>query len=70
MKKYILSILLTLVMLPANAVLKEKNLENTLSILRTELTNYRSELERQSGYIKEQQQMVFPTSRGVMSQSN
>ena len=70
MKKYILSILLTLVMLPANAVLKEKNLENTLSILRTELTNYRSELERQSGYIKEQQQKVFTNIMGVMSQSN
>jgi small-conductance mechanosensitive channel len=57
-------------MLPANAVLKEKNLENTLSILRTELTNYRSELERQSGYIKEQQQKVFTNIMGVMSQSN
>lgn len=70
MKKIILIILLTLVLLPANAVLKEKNLENTLSILRTELTNYRSELERQSGYIKEQQQKVFTNIMGVMSQSN
>ena len=70
MKKIIIIILLTLVLLPANAVLKEKNLENTLSILRSELTNYRAELERQSGYIKEQQLKVRTNIMGVMNQSN
>ena len=52
-KRAILLILFTLLTLfQAHAVLKEQDLESTLSILRTELTNYHAELERQSGYEK------------------
>ena len=54
-KRAILLILFTLLTLfQAHAVLKEQDLESTLSILRTELTNYHAELERQSGYMKRQ----------------
>ena len=46
-KRAILLILFTLLTLfQAHAVLKEQDLESTLSILRTELTNYHAELER------------------------
>jgi potassium efflux system protein len=40
---------------PASAVLKEKNLESTLSVLRGELTTYYNELEQQSEDIQQQQ---------------
>ena len=45
-------VLALMIVLPSHAVLKEKNIENTLSLLRLELTNYRTELERQSGLMK------------------
>ena len=48
--------MLLLFALQANAVLKEKNLDNTLSILRSELTNYHKDLERQTGLMKQQQE--------------
>ena len=41
-----------LFILPSHAVLKEKDLDNTLSVLRVELKDYHDELERQSGYMK------------------
>lgn len=59
MKKIICIIALVLtVILPASAVLKEKNLDNTLNILRGELTAYHSDLERQTKMMQEQQQIV------------
>lgn len=69
-KNIIILLLLALVsVLPAHAVLKEKNIDNTLSLLRLELTNYRSDLERQSGMMKAQQEQVMSTMLGVMNKS-
>lgn len=48
-------VLLLLFALPSSAVLKEKNLESTLSVLRGELTTYHTELEEQSEMMQEQQ---------------
>lgn len=48
-------ILILFAILPASAVLKEKNLESTLSVLRGELTTYYKELEQQSEDIQQQQ---------------
>ena len=49
MKKYLLLIVTVLMMaVPSRAVLKEKNLENTLMILKTELVNYHRELDNQN----------------------
>ncbi len=56
--------------LQAEAVLKEKDLDNTLSILRTELTNYHAELERQSGFLKDQQNQVRANLITVYNRSN
>ena len=54
---------------PSFAVLKEKNIDNTLSLLRLELTNYRTDLERQSGMMREQQNKVTATMLSVMNKS-
>ena len=58
-----------MIVLPSHAVLKEKNIENTLSLLRLELTNYRTELERQSGLMKAQQEQVMMNMISVMNRS-
>ena len=49
MKKrlYIIILLMVAFVLPSNAVLKEANLDTTLYMLRTELTNYHIDLENQ-----------------------
>ena len=72
MKTRLLYLLLTLLSfsLQAHAVLKEKDLEQTLSILRTELQNCRLELERQSGLVREQQEQVRNTLLNVLNRSN
>lgn len=62
-------VLALMVVLPSHAVLKEKNIENTLSLLRLELTNYRTELERQSGLMKAQQEQVMMNMISVMNRS-
>ena len=41
-------ILLVAIVMPAHAVLKEKDIASTLAILRNELTNYHSELGQQN----------------------
>ncbi len=71
MKKriYIILVLALMIVLPSHAVLKEKNIENTLSLLRLELTNYRTELERQSGLMKAQQEQVMMNMISVMNRS-
>src|SRR3712207_632521 len=59
MKKLFGIIIITLMAaLPAGAVLKEKNLDNTLNILRSELLTYRADLERQTKFMQEQQKRV------------
>lgn len=62
-------VLALMIVLPSHAVLKEKNIENTLSLLRLELTNYRTELERQSGMMKAQQKQVMMNMISVMNRS-
>lgn len=72
MEKRILLIILFFVslILPSEAVLKEKDLDNTLSILRTELIKYRVELERQSGFLQEQQERMGKNLFSIMNRSN
>ena len=72
MKRRLLYLLLPLLFfaLQAHAVLKEKDLEHTLSILRTELTNSRLDLERQNGFMREQQEEVRNTLINVLNRSN
>ena len=70
-KTAILTLLLWVASLPfAHAVLKEKDLDNTLSVLRVELKEYHDELERQSGFMKEQNQEVFEQVRAILSESS
>ncbi len=71
MKKYIIVLLtIWLAALDAHAVLKEKDLANTLSILRTELTNYYRELSVQSGRRQQMEDKIGQQLRSVMLQSN
>ena len=71
MKKLSLLLLLGLLLaLPTNAVLKEKDLDHTLSVLRVELKDYHDELERQSGFMKEQNQRVFEQTREILNNSS
>ena len=63
-------LMLTAWLMSAHAVLKEKDLDNTLSILRTELTKYHSELERQTGFMKHQQEVIRKNLFGVLNRSN
>lgn len=54
----------------AGAVLKEKNLEQTLTILRSELTKHYQELSAQRQQREEQREEVFRSLRQTMKQSN
>ena len=51
------------------AVLKEKDLSNTLSVLRNELTSYYNDLSRQDEELKAHQTMVFNDLMSIMSKS-
>ncbi|MGI6233467.1 MAG: mechanosensitive ion channel family protein [Prevotella sp.] len=62
-------VLLLCTLTPVHAVLKEKNLDKTLSILRTELITSHDDLERQSGFMIEQQQRVRVELMSVLSKS-
>ena len=69
MRTKLFTILLMLMMaMPSMAVLKEKDLSHTLSILREELTGYRIELERQTGYMKEQQDHMTANMYAIVNQ--
>ena len=71
MKKYVIIIILLLGMtLEAGAVLKEKNLDSTLVILRSELTKYYQELNSQREQRKQQREAVFQSLTQTMKQSN
>ena len=71
MKRYLLLLIaLMAIVLPAGAVLKEKNLDNTLSILRSELTTYQRELEALSGDMKVQREQVFSELMTIMERSS
>ena len=71
MKRLFLLLLGSLLFLTdAQAVLKEKDLPNTLSILRQELTNYYKELEQQAVFMKAQRDSVGKNIFTVLSKSN
>ncbi len=62
--------LIILFTIPCDAVLKEKNLGNTLSILRSELTTYHKEQEKQSATLKQQNELVKNSILAVLAKSN
>ena len=71
MKSYIIILALMLgITIEAGAVLKEKNLEETLTILRSELTKHYHELTSQREEREEQTQEVFRNLTQTMKQSN
>jgi small-conductance mechanosensitive channel len=55
---------------PAHAVLKEANLDNTLSILRQELTYYYQDQQEQAESSKLMRQMVFQELMSIVRRSN
>ncbi len=55
--------------LPSNAVLKEANLDTTLYMLRTELTNYHIDLEKQNQAAKAQQLAVIQELISIVKQA-
>ena len=69
-RSFIICLLLMLFSLQSFAVLKEKNIDNTLAILRDELTKYYQNLEQQSGFMKEQQEQVRNNLFSVMNRSD
>ncbi len=72
MKKrlYIIVLLMVAFVLPSNAVLKEANLDTTLYMLRTELTNYHIDLERQNQAAKAQQQTIISDLISIIKQAD
>ena len=71
MKKYIIIMTLLLgITIEAGAVLKEKDLEETLTILRSELTKHYHELTSQREKREAQTQEVFRNLTQTMKQSN
>lgn len=61
--------LLTLMATPVRAVLKEKNIDRSLSVLRAELTHYHQELQQQSALMMEQQEKVRNELMDVFNKS-
>lgn len=57
-------------MLPSNAVLKEANLDTTLYMLRTELTYYHIDLEKQNQAAKAQQLAVIQELISIVKQAD
>lgn len=72
MKKrlYIIIVLMVAFVLPSNAVLKEANLDTTLYMLRTELTNYHIDLEKQNQAAKAQQLAVIQELISIVKQAD
>ena len=72
MKKrlFFMFLLLAGFLLPTHAVLKEANLDTTLFMLRTELSQYHLDLEKQNQIAKAQQQLVIKELISIMSQAD
>lgn len=72
MKKrlYIIILLMVAFVLPSNAVLKEANLDTTLYMLRTELTNYHINLEKQNQAAKAQPLAVIQELISIVKQAD
>ncbi len=68
-KSLVIILLLLLAVLPAGAVLKERDLAGTLAMLRIELTEYRQKLENENGARKEQSQEVMNQLLATMNKS-
>ena len=62
--------LLMAYLLPTHAVLKEANLDTTLYMLRTELSQYHLDLEKQNKLAKEQQQAVIKELVSIVTQAD
>lgn len=69
-KLYIIILLMVAFVLPSNAVLKEANLDTTLYMLRTELTNYHIDLEKQNQTAKAQQLAVIQELISIVKQAD
>lgn len=69
-KLYIIILLMVALVLPSNAVLKEANLDTTLYMLRTELTNYHIDLEKQNQTAKAQQLAVIQELISIVKQAD
>lgn len=67
---YIIILLMVAFVLPSNAVLKEANLDKTLYMLRTELTNYHIDLEKQNQTAKAQQLAVIQELISIVKQAD
>lgn len=68
--RFLFVVFLLFYALNSSAVLKEKNLESTLAILRNELTLYHNDLEGQTEMTKMQQQRVWRELRDIMNRSS
>ena len=63
-------LLLVAFLLPGHAVLKEANLDTTLYMLRTELSTYHLEFEKQNKTAKAQQQAIIQDLLNIMKQAD
>lgn len=70
LRAYIITLLLLVFVVPSHAVLKEADLENTLTILRQELTNYYHDQQRQSEMNKDTRRAVFAELMKIVQRSN
>ena len=70
MKRLFAILAIVAFVLPSHAVLKEKDLPQTLQILRTELTNYHRELSQQIELNKQRSEAVRNQLLGALQQSN
>ncbi len=69
-KLSIILILLAVFILPTHAVLKEANLDTTLYMLRTELSSYHIDLEKQNKMAKAQQQAIIKDLISISTQAD
>ena len=70
MRRFLTLIVILLTTLQASAVLKEKDLSQTLQILRTELTNYHRELSERIEMDRKQSEQVRNQLISTMKRSN
>ena len=70
MKRILLSLLVFFFFTGANAVLKEQDLEQTLSVLRAELTEYHQELISQAEFRKQQTRDIISQLQEAMKRSS
>ena len=66
----LMALVLLFTVVQVHAVLKERDIEKTLGILRTELVKYHGELERQTSFVKDQQEQIRKNLFTVLNRSN